>query len=149
MTRMNPDLAWYQTQLAANRREAAAICDGLSDDQFNRRPQPASWSVAECISHLNVTGREYVPAVEQAIERGKAKGHAQGGPRRYGWFTRWMIRAMEPPPRARYKTPRRFVEQAESFDMEAVLKEVYMVLLMRMDFLMVCRIFHTKLIVNT
>jgi hypothetical protein len=96
---MNPDLAWYQTQFRANRRAAAAICDGLSGEQFNCRPAPKSWSIAECIAHLNLGGRAYIEQVNIAIDRGRARSQLAKGPQRYGWFTRWMIRAMEPPPR--------------------------------------------------
>jgi hypothetical protein len=123
MTRMNPDLAWYQTQFRANRRAAAAICDGLSGEQFNCRPAPKSWSIAECIAHLNLGGRAYIEQVNIAIDRGRARSQLAKGPQRYGWFTRWMIRAMEPPPRRKYKTPRRFVEQAAVFDIDAELHE--------------------------
>ncbi|UCD25147.1 MAG: DinB family protein [Gemmatimonadota bacterium] len=123
MKRIDPDLAWYQTQFRANRREAAAICEGLSGEQFNYRPGPKRWSIAECLSHLNVSAHEYIPNVKAAIERGRATGYLAQGPQRQGWLVRRMIRAMEPPPRRRYKSPARFVGRAEAFDMEVLLNE--------------------------
>ena len=120
---MNPDLAWYQTQFRANRREADQICTRLTGDQFNRRPAPSSWSIAECFSHLNVSGRAYIGQVNTAIDRARTRGQLAQGPFRHGWLARWMIRQMEPPPRKRYKTPSRFVEQTSVFDIEAVLHE--------------------------
>ncbi|HMJ58807.1 MAG TPA: DinB family protein [Gemmatimonadales bacterium] len=103
---MNPDLQDMLRQLEAIKADGQALCAGLSESQFNWRPGEGRWSIAECLVHLNRSVTATLPAFDRAIAEGRAKGRtAQGGePARYGWFSRWMIRSMEPPPKRRMKT---------------------------------------------
>jgi hypothetical protein len=64
--------------------------------------------MAECIDHLNVTGRKYLRAVESAIEKGRREGITRTGPFRYGILERLFVRIQEPPPRFRLKHPAAF-----------------------------------------
>jgi DinB family protein len=105
---LSPELAGYQKQFTANRREAAALCSGLSPAQFNWRPEPHRWSIAECLLHLNVGADVYTRLIEIATERGRARGVMATGPFRYGFLSRWLLGSLEPPVRRRYKTPRQF-----------------------------------------
>ncbi len=105
---LSPELAEYQKQFTANRREAAVLCSGLSDAQFNWRPEPGRWSIAECLLHLNVGADVYTRQIEIATERGRARGLLATGPFRYGFLSRWLLGSLEPPVRTRYKTPRQF-----------------------------------------
>lgn len=103
---MNPELQELLRQLEAIKAEGRAVCAGLSDSQFNWRPGEGRWSVAECLVHVNRSVTATLPAFDKAIGDGRAKGRlAKGrGPSRYGWFSRWMIGSMEPPPKRRMKT---------------------------------------------
>ena len=105
---LSPELAGYQQQFTANRREAAGLCSGLSDAQFNWPPGPGRWSIAECLLHLNVGADVYTRLIEIATERGRARGQLATGPFRYGFLSRWFMGLLEPPVRKRYKTPRLF-----------------------------------------
>jgi hypothetical protein len=105
---LSPELAGYQKQFTANRREAAALCAGLSRAQFNWRPEPHRWSIAECLLHLNVGAEVYTRLIEMATERGRTRGLLATGPFRYGFLSRWLLGSLEPPVRTRYKTPRMF-----------------------------------------
>jgi hypothetical protein len=73
-------------------REAASqlhlLVDGLPDDIWARRNDPNRWSVAECVAHLNLTGRAYVPLLREALDN--ARSLPERDPRRYrrdliGW----------------------------------------------------------------
>lgn len=103
---MHPDLQEMLRQLDAIKAEAHAVSAGLSESQFNWRPGEGRWSIAECLVHLNRSVTATLPAFDRAIAEGRAKGRTAegGGPARYGWFSRWMIASMEPPPKRRMKT---------------------------------------------
>jgi hypothetical protein len=47
------------------------------DDRWSRRADPKSWSIAECIAHLNLTARAMQPLFESALHRAREVG---GGP---------------------------------------------------------------------
>lgn len=102
---MHPELEEDLRQIAAVKAEAQRLVAGLSDAEFNRRPAPGRWSAAECLDHLNAI-RKVLPAIDRTIADARARGLRSDGPFRYGWFTRWMIRAFEPPPRRRFKNPK-------------------------------------------
>ncbi len=99
---MHAELEDDLRQIAAVKAEAQRLLAGLSDAEFNRRPAPGRWSAAECLDHLNAI-RKVLPAIDRTIAGARARGLRSDGPFRYGWFTRWMIRAFEPPPRRRFK----------------------------------------------
>jgi hypothetical protein len=103
---MNPELQEMLRQIDAIKADGHAVCAGLSELQFNWRPEEGRWSVAECLVHLNRSVTATLPAFDRAIADGRVKGRTAkgGGPVRYGWFSRWMIGSMEPPPKRRMKT---------------------------------------------
>lgn len=69
------------------------ITDGLSDHQFNWRPEPSAWSVAQCIVHLNLVADAYLPRFEAAIINGAPRAH---GPFTWGFVARKMIDGVRP-----------------------------------------------------
>jgi DinB superfamily len=105
---VTPELEEDLRELDAQKAEGRGVCAGLTGPQFNWRPAPGSWSVAECLKHLSVAMTATLPRFDQAIERGRAHGRTAPGPFRYSWFAKMMIRSMEPPPRWRMKTQRVF-----------------------------------------
>jgi hypothetical protein len=70
------------------------LSDKLSDGDWNKRPGPDRWSAAECVEHLNLTSKAYVPLLRDAVTRAKKVG---GAPRKHyrrdplGWFLSTMI----------------------------------------------------------
>jgi hypothetical protein len=70
------------------------LSDMLSDADWSKRPGPDRWSAAECVEHLNLTSKAYVPLLREALARTKKIG---GGPRKHyrrdplGWFMSAMI----------------------------------------------------------
>jgi len=105
---MTPELHDLIRQIHAIKADGQAVCAGLSESQFNWRPGEGRWSIAECLVHVNVAVSRTLPAFDKAIADGRAQGRtAKAGdsaPNRYGWFSRWMIGSMEPPPKRRMKT---------------------------------------------
>jgi hypothetical protein len=66
---LSPELAEYQKQFTANRREAAVLCSGLTDAQFNWWSGPGRWSIAEYLLHLNVGADVFTHQIEIATDR--------------------------------------------------------------------------------
>jgi hypothetical protein len=93
-------------QIDAIKRDGEAVASGLSDDQLNWHPAQGSWSIAECLQHLNVGVTKTLPAFDRAIAEGRSRQQFAPGPFRYGWFSRMMVASMEPPPKFRMKAPR-------------------------------------------
>jgi len=102
---MNADTQSMLQQLEAIKKEGAALAAGLAEAQFNWRPAPGRWSIAQNLNHLNVGDLLVLPAFDRAIEQGRAQGRLSAGPFHYGWFSRMAIASMEPPPRMRMTTP--------------------------------------------
>jgi DinB superfamily len=83
-----------------------------------RRPEPARWSIAECVAHLNLTSATFLPALHQALE-GKPKSTVTRRYRRdpLGWLL-WLT--MAPPARIRLKTAAAFIPQGTAEAAELV-----------------------------
>jgi hypothetical protein len=56
-----------ELDLVSNR--VHGLIDLLSDAAWGTRPAPETWSVAECIAHLNLTSRAFLAPLREAIAR--------------------------------------------------------------------------------
>ncbi len=110
---MNAELAGYLQQIESLKRDADVFLAGMTDAQFNWRPGPERWSIAQCFDHLNVSTRRTFPAFDRAIAAARARGRTAPGPFRYGWFARWMVGSMEPPVKRRQRTFKIFLPSME------------------------------------
>jgi hypothetical protein len=59
-----------QLELASVR--LGRLANETSAEIWNRRPTPESWSAAECVAHLNLTGSAYLPLLNTALEEARA-----------------------------------------------------------------------------
>ena len=103
------DLREIQAQLEANDHKAQALLRDLDEEQLNWRPDERSWSIAQCLDHLNVANRVYLAPMLQAIEEARRKGAVRKGPIRPGFFGRWFVASMEAPPKRKLPAPRKIV----------------------------------------
>jgi len=84
--------------------------DGLTDEQANWQPSPASWSIAQCLDHLARGSVLYAAALRDAVTRTKAAGKLRRDPvRPGGWLSGYFIRTMEPPPKQKMRAPKKIV----------------------------------------
>jgi hypothetical protein len=86
-------------QLDAAQRDASAVVEGLSEALGTRRPQPAAWSVAECIDHLATANRVYMAAMQEPAGRARQQGRVRRGPIRPGLVGGLFVYTLEPPPK--------------------------------------------------
>ena len=105
---LTPDLREIHAQIEAIKLDATCLCDGMTDAQFNARPHPSKWSIGECLAHLIVSATEFERCFDVAIAAGREKRQLGNGPYRYGWLMRAFVRSMEPPPRFRTRTNKKF-----------------------------------------
>jgi hypothetical protein len=66
----------------------------LADREWSKHPGPDRWSAAECVEHLNLTSKAYLPRLRDAVAIAKARGgtrqkHYRRDP--LGWFMSKMI----------------------------------------------------------
>ncbi len=105
---LTPEIEEFRQQFERLADEADALVAPLKDDQFAWQPSPTSWSIAQCIDHLNVTARLYLPQLDEGIANAIRQGLYGEGPFKYWWLARLLVRMLEPPPRMRVKTPAAF-----------------------------------------
>jgi hypothetical protein len=105
---LTPEIDDLRTQFESLSAQGDALVAALNDVQFTWQPQPAIWSVAQCIEHLNVTARLYLPKLDEAIADAIRRGVYGEGPFTYNWIGRFAVRSMEPPVRMRMRTPKTF-----------------------------------------
>src|ERR1039457_119713 len=75
-----PELAELDRQFAALKAEASELVNGLKESQFNWRPDAHSWSMAECLLHLNIVGARYVHVPEKTLAEHPGAGLGGAGP---------------------------------------------------------------------
>jgi DinB superfamily len=100
-------------ELTEIRRRARVLIDGLTLEQLCQRPDPSSWSIAECLTHLNLTAAIIQPKVAAAIERGKKEKITNQGPFSPGPLGRLLIWIAEPPPKFRIRAPKSIVPKID------------------------------------
>ena len=120
------DLDVLPAHAAVVRDDARALTAGLSDVQFNWKPSPERWSIAQCIKHLVLTGSLAANEQEAAIMKLERAGKRSDGPYTYGGIAakigNMLMSGIEPPVQKRFKTTRR-AYPAERHSRDALVAE--------------------------
>ena len=98
-----PEIDQFRSQFERLSTDADALTAPLSDEQFIWRPGPDSWSIAECLDHLNATARVYLPALDEGIADAIRRGVYGEGPFKYNWLGRLSVRFSDM--RIRFEAP--------------------------------------------
>jgi hypothetical protein len=109
---MHPQLEAIVEELQSASERLSRLAGEWTEEEWSRRPAEGSWSVAECVAHLNLTSRAYRPILGEGLEQARAKGG--GAPRRFrkgimGWLI-WKTAGPKGP--VRTKTAAHFVPTA-------------------------------------
>lgn len=104
MTPSNPQIAMLGAEFDAATAHAQKLLGNGGVEHMMRRPHPQSWSPAECIAHLSVTTRAYLPLLDGAIADARSNGILANGPFRMDLMGRLLRWSLEPPVRFRFKT---------------------------------------------
>ena len=94
---MQYQLAAVIDDLESAQSRLRRLADTVSEKDWNRKPAPDRWSAAECVEHLNLTSRAYIPLLRDALAASRLAGVP--APKRYsrdglGWFLALMIGPM-------------------------------------------------------
>lgn len=98
----------------------------LPPETLATKPSPGQWSAAQCLEHLNIYGRYYLPAIENAIAEAKRKGRSATDNFTSGWLGDYFAKLMRPKPdghlKSKMKAPKHAVPTAAP-DPRAMLAE--------------------------
>lgn len=112
MTSLSASLASLRDELDGTTAQLHALVDTMDDAVWRTRPGEKRWSVAECIEHLNITSRAYLPLLKDALRDGRARGLTNPSSSNrldvFGWL---LVKSLKPPvkEKRRLKTPAPFV----------------------------------------
>jgi hypothetical protein len=106
---MEMDADRFVQQVNDSRRRVDQLISGLTNDLLILRPQPDKWSIAECITHLSITGNVVQSFMKHAVVRARKNNILGKPPFKLGPRGRILIWVAEPPPKFRMPAPRRVV----------------------------------------
>lgn len=104
------------------RDTAEAEFGNLSHNEINLKPSPDSWSVAECLEHLNYYFRYYNPVIKSRIEHGKSRNWQSVDTYQSTWIGRYSVNAVLPDNGKKMKT-QKHLNPSNSSVSEGVLDE--------------------------
>jgi len=112
---VHPQLAAIIVEFESAAARLRQLAAQVPESRWAERADPARWSVAECVMHLNLTAIAYLPLLDAALAEARGlRDRGVVGPRRYrrdaiGWF---LWRTAGPPVRIKARTTAPFVPQA-------------------------------------
>ena len=117
---MHPQLQAVIDEFGTAQARLHALAAATPPIAWSRRSDPARWSIAECVAHLNLTSAAFLPLLRQALAGARAPHPTTG--RRFrrdpiGWL---LWRMAGPPVRLRVKTTAPFIPQATAAPAELV-----------------------------
>jgi hypothetical protein len=76
---MQNQLAALIESLESAQSKLRSLSDRVTTEQWNRRPAPGAWCAADCVEHLNLTSRAYVPLLRTAVDEARLirTGHSR------------------------------------------------------------------------
>jgi hypothetical protein len=91
---LQQQLAEIVQSLESAQSHLRRLTDKLPEADWNRKPAANRWSAAECVEHLNLTARAYVPLLRDAVAgagevRHSLRKHYRHDP--IGWFLSAMF----------------------------------------------------------
>jgi hypothetical protein len=109
---MASQLEDIQKQMQEAVERAHRLAGGLSAESWGRRPTSDRWSVCECMIHLNMTSKAFLPRLQEAVRHGREQNIRSDGPFRMD-FAGWLLtKLVEPPYRLKVKTTPPFVPES-------------------------------------
>jgi hypothetical protein len=117
---VSEDIALLIIEMEANVSHVESLTHGLSDAQFNWKPGPGLWSMAQCITHLNIVNGGDLASLESAIAAGRANNRTGEGPFTYGFLARKFVALMEPTSKRKFKAPKPYLPAARAEKDETV-----------------------------
>ena len=95
----------FDSQVLLNELKAAAeryekdfelLIENVEPELLKSRPEEKKWSAIECIEHLNMTGRYYLPKIQEVLERAIRDGITSTQLSKSGFIGNHMYNSMKP-----------------------------------------------------
>jgi len=95
-----------------------SMISSLSREQLNWKYDMRSWTIAECLDHLNIMNRLYFPIIERALHAVKGKPEFQdtGENFMHTLTGNMMIKMVRPENRKKSKAPQLFLPTQSQYD---------------------------------
>lgn len=93
---MHKQLAALVASLESAQGKLRSLADNVADGNWNKHPAPEAWSAADCVEHLNLTSRAYVPLVREAVNRARLMNAAPSDSYHMDFAGRVMAFMMRP-----------------------------------------------------
>jgi len=104
------------------KNDVVLLTKDLSDEQFNWKPSPKKWSVAECLDHLIVSGNKMIPYMTKGVAKGHKRKMFGDAPFFTGFVGKWFLsgsgKGGKPMP-----APKVFIPSSSDFKKKFVLDE--------------------------
>lgn len=113
-------LAQVEAELTDATLRARKLVADTEGRLFTVRPDPMRWSAAECIAHLSITTREFIPALRESIAAAVRAGRNSDAVPTMDWLGSALRWFMEPPIRSKVKTAQPFVPKSVRAKAEAL-----------------------------
>lgn len=104
-----PEIDAFRVQFGQLSADADALAGPLTSEQFAWRAAPDTWSVGECLDHLNATARTYLPMIDEGIADAIRRGLYGAAPYTSNWIGRLFVYLFGPLARLRLRAPQAFV----------------------------------------
>ena len=112
-----------EADIRAQLPRASEVIAELSAEQINWRPAEGSWSIGECLGHLNTVNQLYAGTIQRGITEARQRGWKATGQPKLGLLERWFVETLEPPYKLKFKAPSKFRPPATVFDRDSLLAE--------------------------
>ena len=89
-----------------NQKLIKATLEDLAENELNKKASPESWSILECLEHLNIYARYYQSAIKTAIQ--KASKSDSNSAYSSGWFGKMSIDGIKPSNETKQKTLKKY-----------------------------------------
>lgn len=106
---MHPQLQDLANEFTSARERLHRLASRVPADGWTRRPAPDSWSPAECVAHLNLTSRTFIPQLRDAVREARGLGGAAPSTYRRGVIGWLLWKSMQPGKGMKVKTAPSFV----------------------------------------
>ena len=104
---MNTIKQWTE-EAAMIAQEVKNTFGHLHAEQLNWKPEPAKWSVGQCIDHLMVTNTTYFPTLKRIADRRKETTFWEKVPYLPGFFGKALIKSFQPDAQSKLQSPKVF-----------------------------------------
>ena len=113
MAKIHPQLEAVRVEIAEATTRARRLAQ-VSDADFATRPDGGGWSPAECVAHLNLTTRAFLPLIDAALAEASPDPAAASTTYTKDLLGRLLAWYLEPPYRMKAKTPASFGPSADA-----------------------------------